>query len=118
MSTDAQLVVSNGLFTHYKRLDRIVPAMTSVLAEHPEAYFLLLGREHPSETFAGRLMRNLVDQASLTSLLQVYLDVRWEMSMMQQLCMQHICNPGCPGSSYEYFVPAAEPVSNQREPCC
>ena len=67
MSPDAQLVVSNGLFTHYKRLDRIVPAMTAVLAEHPETYFLLLGREHPSETFAGRLMKNLVDQASLTS---------------------------------------------------
>ena len=67
MSPDAQLVVSNGLFTHYKRLDRIVPAMASVLAEHPETFLLLLGREHPSETFAGRLMKNLVDRASLTS---------------------------------------------------
>ena len=76
MSPDAQLVVSNGLFTHYKRLDRIVPAMAAVLAEHPETYFLLLGREHPSETFAGRLMKNLVDQASLASPLQTQLDVR------------------------------------------
>ena len=50
--------------------------MTSVLAEHPETYFLLLGREHPSETFAGRLMRNLVDQASIPFPLQARLDVR------------------------------------------
>ena len=69
-------MVSNGLFTHYKRLDRIVPAMAAVLAVHPETYFLLLGREHPSETFAGRLMKNLVDQASLASPLQTQLCVR------------------------------------------
>ena len=76
MSTDTQLVVSNGLFTHYKRLDRIVPAMAAVLAAHPETYFLLLGREHPSETFAGRLMKNLIDQATPTSPLWTQLDVK------------------------------------------
>ena len=96
MSPDAQLVVSNGLFTHYKRLDRIVPAMVAVLAEHPDTYFLLLGREHPSETFAGRLMKNLVDQASLTSPLRMQLGVRC--AWCKGSGMRHTCHIGCPRS--------------------
>ena len=33
-----------------------------VLQRHPDVYFLLLGREHPSERLAGRLVKNLLDQ--------------------------------------------------------
>ena len=105
MSPNAQLVVSNGLFTHYKRLDRIVPAMAAVLAEHPETYFLLLGREHPSETFAGRLMKNLVDQASPT--LQTQLDVRCAWCISSG--MRHACHAGCPRSPFGNLTDAAEP---------
>ena len=70
MSPDAQLVVSNGLFTHYKRLDRHRAGDGSrTWRRIRRRIFLLLGREHPSETFAGRLMNNLVDQASLAPFL-------------------------------------------------
>ena len=34
-----------------------------MLERHPATYFLLLGREHPSEPLAGRLMKNIIDQA-------------------------------------------------------
>ena len=40
----------------------MVPAATQVLQRHPDTYFLLLGREHPSERMAGRLMKNIVDK--------------------------------------------------------
>ena len=33
-----------------------------VLDQHPATYFLMLGRVHPSEPLAGRLVENLVDQ--------------------------------------------------------
>ena len=33
-----------------------------VLERHPDTYFLLLGREHPNERLAGRMMKNLIEQ--------------------------------------------------------
>ena len=49
-----------------------------VLRSHPDAHFIILGREHPTEPLAGRLMRNLMDLAS--SLVQIHapcLDWPW-----------------------------------------
>ena len=38
-----------------------------VLKRHPDTYFLLLGREHPSERLAGRMMKNLIAQVMFPS---------------------------------------------------
>lgn len=36
-----------------KRLDRIMRALSEVLDQHPNTFFVILGREHPTEPLAG-----------------------------------------------------------------
>lgn len=51
---DSQIILSNGLINQAKRLDRIVQAFPQVLAKYPNSFFLILGREHPTEPLAGQ----------------------------------------------------------------
>lgn len=50
---DSQLVLSNGLVNQAKRLDRMVRAFSYVLKNFPNTFFVILGREHPTEPLAG-----------------------------------------------------------------
>jgi glycosyltransferase involved in cell wall biosynthesis len=45
----AEIILANGLITAQKRLDRMVAALPRVLKRHPDVYFLVLGREHPTQ---------------------------------------------------------------------
>ena len=55
---------------------------SQVLESHPSTYFLLLGREHPSELLAGRLMKNLIDQVNPTPPLPRMPDASWTTLLM------------------------------------
>lgn len=62
---DSHLILSNGLINQAKRLDRMVHAFSQILTRHPNTFFLILGREHPSEPLAGK--------HALVSIWKVYL---------------------------------------------
>lgn len=51
---NSQIVLSNGLVNQAKRLDRAIRAFAKVLAKLPNTYFVILGREHPTEPLAGK----------------------------------------------------------------
>ena len=51
---DSQVVLSNGLVNQAKRLDRMVQAFSYVLKQSPNTFFVILGREHPTEPLAGK----------------------------------------------------------------
>lgn len=53
MTETSQLILSNGLINQAKRLDRVMKAFSGVLAKHTNTYFVILGREHPTEPLAG-----------------------------------------------------------------
>ena len=66
---------------------------SQVLESHPSTYFLLLGREHPSEVLAGRLMKNLIDQAILTPALPLMTDAsRSTLLMCSHLLVDLSCH--------------------------
>ncbi len=53
VTSSSHLILSNGLVNQAKRLDRVVKSFARVVAKHANTYFLILGREHPTEPLKG-----------------------------------------------------------------
>ncbi|CAL8465900.1 g5436 [Coccomyxa elongata] len=68
VTSNSRILLSNGLVNQAKRLDRVLHAFPKVLEKFPETFFIILGREHPTEPLAGKLMTNLMRQATALGL--------------------------------------------------